>query len=84
MVISDFFFTNPMAVGRCSADRTVKMWDLNIGEETASLGGHKREVVAVRFCPRTHCVFSASQNIVKVKQLLQSASLCATSLSHNK
>ena len=47
-------------------DRTVKVWDLNTGEETVSLGGHKRDVVAVRFCTRTQRVFSASQNLVKV------------------
>ena len=48
-------------------DRTVKIWDLNTGEETMSLGGHKRDVVAVRYCPQTQQVFSVSQNIIKVR-----------------
>ena len=56
-------------------DRTVKVWDLNTGEETVSLGGHKRDVVAVRFCTRTQRVFSASQNLVKVTVNLWSYSV---------
>ena len=48
-------------------DRTVKVWDLNTGEETLSCAGHKRDVVAVRYCSKTQRIFGASQNIIKVK-----------------
>jgi len=48
------------------ADRTVKVWDLNTGEETLSCAGHKRDVVAVRYCPKTQRIFGASQNVIKV------------------
>ena len=47
-------------------DRTVKLWDLNTGEETLSCAGHKRDVVAVRYCPKSQRIFGASQNIIKV------------------
>ena len=47
-------------------DRTVKVWDLNTGEETLSCAGHKRDVVAVRYCPKSQRIFGASQNIIKV------------------
>lgn len=49
-----------------SKDRTVKVWDLNTGEETLSCAGHKRDVVAVRYCPKSQRIFGASQNIIKV------------------
>ncbi|KAJ7322786.1 hypothetical protein OS493_032971 [Desmophyllum pertusum] len=58
-VTEDLMFTG-------SKDRTVKVWDLNTGEETLSCAGHKRDVVAVRYCPKTQRIFGASQNIVKV------------------
>ena len=48
------------------ADRTVKVWDLNTGEETLSCAGHKRDVVAVRYCRKSQRIFGASQNIIKV------------------
>ncbi|XP_068706448.1 kinesin-like protein KIF21A [Montipora foliosa] len=49
-----------------SKDRTVKVWDLNTGEETLSCAGHKRDVVAVRYCRKSQRIFGASQNIIKV------------------
>lgn len=52
------------------ADRTVKVWDLNTGEETLSCAGHKRDVVAVRYCPKSQRIFGASQNIIKVQTIL--------------
>lgn len=42
------------------------MWDLNTGEELMSLSGHKRDVVAVRYCKLTKILYSVSQNIIKV------------------
>lgn len=58
-VTEDLMFTG-------SKDRTVKVWDLNTGEETLSCAGHKRDVVAVRYCPKSQRIFGASQNIIKV------------------
>nr|XP_058952852.1 kinesin-like protein KIF21A [Pocillopora verrucosa] len=58
-VTEDLMFTG-------SKDRTVKVWDLNTGEETLSCAGHKRDVVAVRYCPKTQRVFGAAQNVIKV------------------
>lgn len=58
-VTEDLMFTG-------SKDRTVKVWDLNTGEETLSCAGHKRDVVAVRYCSKTQRIFGASQNIIKV------------------
>lgn len=52
-------------------DRTVKVWDLNTGEETLSCAGHKRDVVAVTYCPKTQRIFGSSQNIIKVKNILE-------------
>ena len=63
----------------CFTDRTVKVWDLNTGEETLSCAGHKRDVVAVRYCHKTQRIFGASQNVIKVKtEYLPSASLVAS------
>lgn len=58
-VTEDLMFTG-------SKDRTVKVWDLNTGEETLSCAGHKRDVVAVRYCHKTQRIFGASQNVIKV------------------
>lgn len=49
-----------------SKDRTVKIWDLNTGEETMSLGLHRRDVTSLKFCDETKRLFSVSQNIIKI------------------
>ena len=40
---------------------------MNTGEETLSCAGHKRDVVAVRYCLKTQRVFGAAQNVIKVR-----------------
>ena len=70
--ILTFSLFTKMDVNFCPiTDRTVKVWDLNTGEETLSCAGHKRDVVAVRYCPKTQRIFGASQNIIKVKICLK-------------
>ena len=47
--ILTFSLFTKMDVNFCPiTDRTVKVWDLNTGEEMLSCAGHKRDVVAVR------------------------------------
>lgn len=63
-----------------STDRTVKVWDLRRGHETASLGEHANGVVVVRYCPRTRQVFSASSAYVNVWDLRESNTRCIKTL----
>ncbi|XP_031568029.1 kinesin-like protein KIF21A [Actinia tenebrosa] len=73
-VTDDYMFTG-------SKDKTVKVWDLNTGEEVMSLSGHKRDVVAVRYCKLTKILYSVSQNIIKLWDLRQESGKCIKTLS---
>ncbi|XP_048580945.1 kinesin-like protein KIF21A isoform X2 [Nematostella vectensis] len=73
-VTEDFMFTG-------SKDKTVKVWDLNTGEEILSLSGHKRDVVAVKYCHNTNCVYSVAQNLIKMWDVRQDSGKCIKTLT---
>lgn len=50
-------------------DRTVKLWDLEKGMETATLANHPNHVQCVRLHSAGHMLFSVSGGIVKVWDL---------------
>ncbi|XP_028393675.1 kinesin-like protein KIF21A isoform X2 [Dendronephthya gigantea] len=64
-----------------SKDRTVKIWDLNTGEETMSLGQHKRDVTSLKYCIETKRLFSVSQNIIKIWDIRSPPSKCIKSIT---
>ncbi|CAJ0936492.1 unnamed protein product, partial [Mesorhabditis belari] len=52
-----------------SKDRLAKVWDLERGEEIATLGVHPNNVHAVRFVPNSHLAISASMYQMRVWDL---------------
>ncbi|CAB3988481.1 Kinesin KIF21A [Paramuricea clavata] len=64
-----------------SKDRTVKIWDLNTGEETMSLGQHKRDVTSLKYCAETKRLFSVSQNIIKIWDIRSPPAKCIKSIT---
>ena len=45
-----------------SADKNIKIWGLDFGDCHRSLFAHQDSVMAVRFVPRTHYVFTAGKD----------------------
>ncbi|CAM1321338.1 KIF21B (predicted) [Pycnogonum litorale] len=64
-----------------SKDRTVKIWDLNRGQEIQSLTGHPNNVTVVRYSEPTHLCFSVSTSYIKVWDIRMNPSQCLKTLS---
>ncbi|XP_077269576.1 kinesin-like protein 31E isoform X2 [Temnothorax americanus] len=73
-VTSDLLFSG-------SKDRTVKVWDLETGIESLTLGGHPNNVVAVKYSAVHQLLFSVSAAYVKVWDLRTGNSCIKTLLS---
>ncbi|EZA53931.1 hypothetical protein DMN91_012103 [Ooceraea biroi] len=64
-----------------SKDRTVKIWDLETGIESLTLGGHPNNVVAVKYSAVHRLLFSVSAAYVKVWDLRASNACIKTLFS---
>ena len=49
------------------ADRTVKVWDLERGQELETLTGHPNNVNCVKYCESSRTVFTVSSSYIKVR-----------------
>ncbi|XP_076067796.1 kinesin-like protein 31E [Oratosquilla oratoria] len=64
-----------------SKDRTVKVWDLNRGQEVMSLGGHPNNVNCVKYSEAQHTCFSVSSSFIKVWDIREKPAKCVKTLS---
>ncbi|XP_071956481.1 kinesin-like protein KIF21A isoform X3 [Antedon mediterranea] len=64
-----------------SKDRTVKVWNLDTGQELLTLGGHPNNVISVRYCKRLQLVFSVSTSYIKVWDIRENSGKCIKTLS---
>ncbi|MBD3325792.1 hypothetical protein GF339_14500, partial [candidate division KSB3 bacterium] len=54
------FSPDSRLLASASWDRTVKLWNVQTGEELRTLSGHAREVVSVEFSPDDSLLATAS------------------------
>ncbi|XP_033100030.1 kinesin-like protein KIF21A isoform X2 [Anneissia japonica] len=64
-----------------SKDRTVKVWNLETGQELLTLGGHPNNVISVHYCKNLQLVFSVSTSYIKVWDIRENSGKCIKTLS---
>ena len=56
------FSPDSMTLATGSGDETVKLWDVESGEERTTLRGHRSGISALRFSPDGHMLVSAGRD----------------------
>ncbi|XP_064634867.1 kinesin-like protein KIF21A isoform X2 [Lineus longissimus] len=70
-----------------SKDRSAKVWDLNTGQEVATLAGHPNNVTCVKYCEASHLAFTVSAYFTKLWDIRDNnkcvKTLCSSGQSTN-
>ena len=79
------FSSDDKVLVSCSHDKTIKIWDILIYKEIATLMGHINSVSSVCFSPAGRYLTSGSwDKVIKVWDVLNNFQECVTLTSHEE